>query len=377
MDQARFHGSKNTGFVLRVKSGDRYLNAKRSEARRLDRFLRGHYDFEPLGTERPGFQVFCGIEPGAGPQRNQEKLGRSHAVIRTAIISRLIANDPVAARSRRELHIPEMLNGNLHIVLPEKMQLRAEGDSGRPVSNYIQGFWVPLLVVSIKKTDTPDSKFSYNKPGAKSARSSPGLRMRHVKVCACLLIAAATPAFAITPISDADVTVIVNFKGTYSAPAIKEMQREAGAIIQSSGIRLDWRLRSEAADLTFNDLVVITFKGTCVYNPVPLVVDELGPYAFTRTTDGEVQPFGEVDCDHVVSSLHSAMSGSDFAKADVLLGRALGRVVAHELVHMLTKSKQHAKAGIEKASLSARQLISESLPLSQLDVDRLQQERHH
>ena len=199
--------------------------------------------------------------------------------------------------------------------------------------------------------------------------------MRHVKICACLLVAAALPAAAITPATEADVTVIVSFKGAYSAPAIKEMQREASAIIKTSGVRVDWRSRSEAADLTFNDLVVMTFKGTCVFNPMPMVVDELGPYAITRTTGGAVQPFGEVDCDHIVSSLHNAMTGSDFGKADMLLGRALGRVVAHELVHMLTKSKQHGKEGVEKAALSARQLISESLPLSAMDVDRLQQER--
>jgi hypothetical protein len=180
-----------------------------------------------------------------------------------------------------------------------------------------------------------------------------------------------------TPSTGADVTVVVNFKGPYSAPAIQEMQREAGRIIQSSGITLEWRSRAEASKATFNDLVVMNFKGSCVFNPMPMVVDELGPYAITRTAGGEVQPFGEVDCDHVVSSLHTAMTGGDFAKADTLLGRALGRIVAHELVHMLTKSKQHSRDGVERAALSARQLISESLPLSALDVDRLQQERHN
>jgi hypothetical protein len=199
--------------------------------------------------------------------------------------------------------------------------------------------------------------------------------MRHVQICACLLAAAGLPAVAVPPSSGADVTVIIDFKGPYSTATIKEMQRETGQILKATGVRLEWRSRSEAADAVFNDLVVMTFKGACVFNPMPMVVDELGPYAITRTTGGEVQPFGEVDCDHVVSSLHNAMNGSDYAKGDLLLGRALGRVVAHELVHMLTKSRQHGKEGVEKASLSARQLIAESLPLSAMDVDRLQQER--
>jgi len=199
--------------------------------------------------------------------------------------------------------------------------------------------------------------------------------MRHVKICACLLAVMALPIAAKPPAAGADVTVITNFKNVYSAPAIKAMQSEVEQILKSSGVSLEWRSRDEAADATFNDLVVMTFKGSCVFNPMPIVYDELGPYAITRTTGGEVQPFGEVDCDHVVSSLHSAMTGGDFAKADQLLGRALGRVVAHELVHMLTKSKQHGREGVEKAALSARQLIAESLPLSTFDVDRLQQER--
>jgi hypothetical protein len=200
--------------------------------------------------------------------------------------------------------------------------------------------------------------------------------MRHVSICACLLATIALPIAAMPPSTGADVTVITNFKNAYSTPAIQAMQREVEQILKASGVSLDWRSRSEAADATFHDLVVMTFKGSCVFNPMPILYDELGPYAITRTTGGEVQPFGEVDCDHVVSSLHSAMTGADYVKADQLLGRALGRVVAHELVHMLTKSKQHGRDGVEKAALSARQLISESLPLSAFDIDRLQQERH-
>ncbi len=199
--------------------------------------------------------------------------------------------------------------------------------------------------------------------------------MRHVKTCACLLAAIAALPVAAMPPGGADVTVVINFKGAYSASAIKAMEREVEQILKITGVTFDWRSRQEAADTTFNDLVVMTFKGSCVFNPMPILYDELGPYAITRTTGGEVQPFGEVDCDHVVSSLHSAMTGDDFGKADLLLGRALGRVVAHELVHMLTKSKQHGREGVEKAALSARQLISESLPLSAFDVDRLVLER--
>jgi hypothetical protein len=175
--------------------------------------------------------------------------------------------------------------------------------------------------------------------------------------------------------ASSDVTVIVDIKGPYSKAAFKEMEHEATRIIETSGVKIDWRRKDEATNAVFNDLVVMTFKGSCTFDPAPPLYDELGPYAITRTANGEVQPFGEVDCDRVVNSVRSAMFGNDYNRADLLIGRALGRVVAHELVHMLTKSGQHAHDGVQKAALSGKQLIAASLPLSAMDVDRLRMER--
>jgi hypothetical protein len=206
--------------------------------------------------------------------------------------------------------------------------------------------------------------------------------MRLVYVCACIAFGIVLPCLATesaasgldaapSPHTTPDVTVVLDIRGLFSLPAMLQMEKEAGDIIASSGIHLEWRTRDDAARATFNDLVVLTFKGACALEPAPPVYDELGPYAFTRTENGEIQPFGEVNCDHVVGSARAAMSGRDFANADLLIGRALGRVVAHELVHMLTRSGEHARDGIQKPALSGRQLIANSLNLSVLDIDRL------
>jgi hypothetical protein len=180
----------------------------------------------------------------------------------------------------------------------------------------------------------------------------------------------AVQAEAETGLEPSILTVVLDFKGAHSGLAIGEMEREAGLLIEASGIRLDWRIRSEAR-VVANDLVVMTFTGACEFGPVPPRYDELGPYAITWITNGEVQPFGEVDCARVINSVRNAMWGTDFGRADHLVGRALGRVVAHELVHMLTKSTHHSGEGLERAALSGRELIAASLPLDSLDVERL------
>jgi hypothetical protein len=149
------------------------------------------------------------------------------------------------------------------------------------------------------------------------------------------------------------------------------MERESGDILKATGLKLDWRLRDQTAGQTYPDLVVMTFNGSCKFSQTPRVYDELGPLASTKTTDHVIQSFGEVDCDHVISAARSAMFGRDFAQADMLVGRALGRVVVHEIVHMLTNSAKHGHDGVFEAALSGRQLIAPSLPLSAMDVDRL------
>jgi hypothetical protein len=117
--------------------------------------------------------------------------------------------------------------------------------------------------------------------------------------------------------------------------------------------------------------VVVKFRGTCQMDTMPFLFDERGPLAFTHSTDGEVLPFSEVACDRVRQSVESAMWGGDRRRADLLFGRALGRVLAHELVHIVAKSNKHGRKGIAMTSLSGVQLIADRLELDAHDVERL------
>lgn len=196
--------------------------------------------------------------------------------------------------------------------------------------------------------------------------------MRPVLTCALLAVGLVVGLTATTSRSiPSGLTVVLDFRGVHSDRSIREMEHESASILKSAGMKLNWRLRSQIGQDSYPDLVVMTFKGSCKFDPAPRVYDELGPLASTLTTDHQIQPFGQVDCDHVISSARSAMFGGDFAHGDMLVGRALGRVVAHELVHMLTRSSEHGREGVFEESLSGKQLIGPSLALSALDVERL------
>ena len=196
--------------------------------------------------------------------------------------------------------------------------------------------------------------------------------MRPVLICVlltvCLVFVMAATSTSPIP---SGLTVILDFRGVHSEPSIREMERESGSILRAAGLNLDWRLRDQTSGESYPNLVVMTFNGTCKFDPAPRVYDESGPLASTKTTNHVIQSFGQVDCDHVIGTARSAMASLDYKHGDLLVGRALGRVVTHEIVHMLTHSAEHGRDGVFEAALSGKQLIAPSLPLAAMDVDRL------
>jgi len=154
-----------------------------------------------------------------------------------------------------------------------------------------------------------------------------------------------------------DLTIVLDFQDAASPRSVAEMKREFEGIMKPAGLSIDWRMRTDP-DTQSANLVLVKFKGKCVVEPVGYLYDERGPLAFTYSTDGAMQPFSEVSCDKVTAQVRSAMFGGEFASADLLLGRALGRVVAHEVVHILSRSTHHDREGVMKAALSGKYLIS-------------------
>jgi hypothetical protein len=187
------------------------------------------------------------------------------------------------------------------------------------------------------------------------------------RLLTCLLAAIGAAGIACAT----DITVVIDFDGPHSDRSVQQMKRETEDIFKSAGIHLDWRRRDDVGRASYENLVVVHFKGKCILDPVPMLYDERGPFAFTYNSDGEVLPFSEVECGPVTASVRSAMWGDDFARPDYVMGRALGRVVAHELVHILTRSAAHGREGVTHAALSGRELIGPPLNLTRDDAERL------
>ena len=111
-----------------------------------------------------------------------------------------------------------------------------------------------------------------------------------------------------------------------------------------------------------SSLVVIHFKGLCNAQYMP--PSELGPpvgidtvLASTQTSHGQVLHFTAVNCTEVRNYLAAETSRAKKKERDELYGRALGRIVAHEMYHIFAATEKHSTDGVARAYFSRRNLV--------------------
>jgi hypothetical protein len=198
------------------------------------------------------------------------------------------------------------------------------------------------------------------------------MRLLLCLACSVVLAMAATrgtigPAAA----QPTELTIVLDFEGPPSEESLGEMKRELASIMRGSGLVFDWRLRSEIKGSSFSDLILVKMKGHCGMEPSQPVPGLREPLASAHRSGEMVLPFADVHCDAVSFLVRSAAEAGGRKESNLLLGRALGRVLAHELCHILGNTFAHGDSGVSQTSLSGEQLISLHLGLDPVYFERL------
>jgi hypothetical protein len=183
-----------------------------------------------------------------------------------------------------------------------------------------------------------------------------------------LAVCCAAPVLAVQP--STPVTAVVMPDGRYSRVAIREMGREAAQILKKSGVSLRWHL-GKPAQAVNGRLVVVKLVGRCDMDG-PAAVLMPGPLGWSHEVNGVMLPFSDLACDKIRGAVQSAPLSGNQLRGNVLLGRAMGRVLAHELYHIVADTSEHAYDGVTQAALSARDLTSGQLELRPSDVEAIQ-----
>jgi len=148
--------------------------------------------------------------------------------------------------------------------------------------------------------------------------------------------------------------------------SVDYMKLELGHLMRTAGYRVEW---SDAHPSTDSVLIVVRLRGACEVNET--LPAKPGPLASTAVADGRILPFSSVDCDSLTQLLAPQLASQSLARRDFLYGRAMARVVAHEIYHILLDTSDHSREGVARACFTAADLLRENFEFEQNTLARL------
>ncbi len=177
-------------------------------------------------------------------------------------------------------------------------------------------------------------------------------------VLACLALAA-VPAFGETGVVHAaPIALYADFQSEPPHAIVEAVRDELRRIMTPIGLNFDWRPISESHGRTSAELVVVSFKGTCDaegLTPVPVPQAALG---WTHVSDGVILPFSDIDCSAIRGFVQSDLLKMQKGRRAEAYGRAIGRVLAHEMYHVFADTQRHGAFGVGKAAYTVGELLS-------------------
>jgi len=171
----------------------------------------------------------------------------------------------------------------------------------------------------------------------------------------------ALPSFAGgRPAISSQVTLYTAFQQAPPDGVAPAIESELGNIMLPAGLHFDWHPLSEAGGRVSFQLAVVHFKGQCDTQDLRPEWGYPDPLGWTHVSDGEILPFIDVNCDGVRLFTQRSLISLTGPGRDAAYGRAVARVLAHELYHFLANTKGHASGGLAKAAYSVEELLGET-----------------
>lgn len=154
------------------------------------------------------------------------------------------------------------------------------------------------------------------------------------------------------PVGRADLKAVGVDLASLAPLTLSAMRREVDLVLRPAGLALAWRESGPLGESGADELRVVFLRST-----------GLGAHRGTGTLGSTARrgpaPVTWVYVPNVALALGlepDAVSGS--FEAQRLVGVALGRVVAHEVVHAVAPEVEHASAGVMRPKLHAFQLVT-------------------
>jgi len=160
-------------------------------------------------------------------------------------------------------------------------------------------------------------------------------------------------------------SVAVYLQGPHSnsGVALDSLKTELTSLLNGATYRVQCG-DSQNPMVTGGTLVVVEFRGACVPaslgGPDANVFEKSGSaLATSQVVNERILPFISLDCRAINDLLSVPIAQLPAGQRDSAYGRAMARLLAHELYHFLTQTTHHTQSGIAKAAVSATDLLAD------------------
>src|ERR1017187_1278765 len=139
---------------------------------------------------------------------------------------------------------------------------------------------------------------------------------------------------------------------------METLRDEVDSIMAPMNLRFEWRPLSDFRSERVSTAVAVAhFEARCDVDGLVMRKNQPGSLGWTEISDGTILPFTHVDCERVRTFLQIALLGYHPRDRERAYGRALGRVLAHELYHVFGDTPRHAARGVAKENYSVEDLL--------------------
>jgi hypothetical protein len=160
--------------------------------------------------------------------------------------------------------------------------------------------------------------------------------------------------------------------GAPPAPEFSALKDELASLMREAEISVDWEDVAKPRTVD-GSLVVVDLQGYCTVRARAEVQPgpDGAPLGSSATANGHILPFASVDCTALSGVLTSRIAAQPAALRSRLYGRAMARVLAHELYHYIGQATDHLPSGVAREKFSASDLLQEQFKFDGLALSRL------
>ena len=157
----------------------------------------------------------------------------------------------------------------------------------------------------------------------------------------------------------APIALYTQFQQQPPLAVVGALQDEVSSIMAPTGLRFIWyTLPVAKGGEGWVKLAVVKFKGRCDAAGLDPHGFASGPLGWTPVSGGVILPFADIDCQSIGGFIRRQLLGMPAEGREEAYGRALGRVVAHELYHIFANTTGHSCCGVGKSRFTVRELLS-------------------